>query len=116
MLHNRVKSLCSASSVFKMFGTWSLLLLFVSLAVKADLDVYTDDVLPSPWQDWSWGSTISYAATDIAEGDSSISVTSTAWSAFSLYNPTPFPTIAGLEFDISVSLGLAFSGRQDVEC
>ena len=102
MLHNRVKSLCSASSVFKMLGTWSLLLLFVSLAVKADLDVYTDDVLPSPWQDWSWGSTINYDATDLAEGSSSISVTSTAYSALSLYNPTPFPNYAGLAFDISV--------------
>lgn len=80
----------------------SLLAVACSLA-KADIAVYTDGALDSPWQDWSWSSTIDYGATDIFEGSSSISVTSEAYSALSLYNPTPFPTAAGLEFDVAVS-------------
>ncbi len=73
-----------------------------SVAVRADEAVYTDNALASGWQDWSWGSTIVYTATDMKEGISSISVNSTAYSALSLYDPTPFLTYAGLAFDISV--------------
>ncbi|THG98524.1 hypothetical protein EW026_g3685 [Hermanssonia centrifuga] len=72
-----------------------------SVAVRADEAVYTDNALASGWQDWSWGSTIVYTATDMKEGISSISVNSTAYSALSLYDPTPFLTYAGLAFDIS---------------
>ena len=79
------------------------LLATACLVAKADIVVYTDDVLASPWQDWSWSSTINYDATDLFEGTSSISVDSGDWAALSLYNPTPFPTAAGLEFDIAVS-------------
>ena len=84
---------------------FSLLLMLVAAAVARadDILVYQDGALASQWQDWSWSSTISYAATDIAEGSSSISVTSQAWSALSLYYPTPFGSYAGLEFDIAVS-------------
>ena len=89
----------------------SLLLALVATAVVRadDILIYQDSALASQWQDWSWGSTISYAATDLAEGSSSISVTSQAWSALSLYYPTPFPTYAGLEFDIAVSLLFAWT-------
>ena len=82
----------------------SLLLALVATAVVRadDILIYQDSALASQWQDWSWGSTINYDATDLAEGSSSISVTSTAYSALSLYNPTPFPNYAGLAFDISV--------------
>ena len=84
---------------------FSLLLMLVAAAIARadDILVYQDGALASQWQDWSWSSTISYAATDIAEGSSSISVTSQAWSALSLYYPTPFGSYAGLEFDIAVS-------------
>lgn len=85
-----------------------LLLLFALVAVAVvradDILVYQDGALASQWQDWSWGSTISYDATDIAEGSSSISITSQAYSALSLYYPTPFGNFAGLEFDIAVSV------------
>ncbi len=108
MLRNEGRNRVSTSSLFNMLGTWGLLLAFVFAAVKADLVVYSDDVLPSPWQDWSWGSTINYDATDLAEGSSSISVTSDAYSALSLYNPTPFPSYVGLSFDISVREYLLF--------
>lgn len=73
--------------------------------VGDDLNVYVDTSLATGWENWSWSSTIDFAATDIISGSSgtSISVTSDAWSALSLYNPTSFKTYAGLKFDIAVS-------------
>ncbi|KIJ28440.1 glycoside hydrolase family 44 protein [Sphaerobolus stellatus SS14] len=79
------------------------LLLALLVKVQADEFIYTDNALASDWQDWSWGSTISYTATDIAEGTSSISVNSTAYSALSLKAPASFATMAGFKFDVSVS-------------
>lgn len=77
----------------------------VTKVVGDDLNVYIDTTLASGWENWSWSSTIDFAATDIISGSSgtSISVTSDAWSALSLYNPTSFKTYAGLKFDIAVS-------------
>ncbi|KIJ33377.1 hypothetical protein M422DRAFT_264639, partial [Sphaerobolus stellatus SS14] len=77
------------------------LLLALLVKVQADEFIYTDNALASDWQDWSWGSTISYTATDIAEGTSSISVNSTAYSALSLKAPASFATMAGFKFDVS---------------
>ncbi|GJJ13148.1 hypothetical protein Clacol_007399 [Clathrus columnatus] len=70
--------------------------------VRADEVIYTDDALAAGWQDWSWGSTIDYDATTMAEGTSSIFVNSTEYSALSLETPVAFNnTFAGLAFDIS---------------
>lgn len=67
----------------------------------ADQDIYVDDGLSSGWENWSWGTDINFAATDSAEGLSSISLTSTAYSALSLKAETIFgTTYAGLKFDI----------------
>jgi len=76
----------------------------ISGVVGDDLDVYVDASLATGWENWSWSSTINFAATDIVSGSSgsSISVTSDAWAALSLYNPAPFKTYAGLKFDIAV--------------
>lgn len=69
----------------------------------ADEVIYADGTISSSWQDWSWGSTINYAATDLFEGTSSISVTNEAWSALSVYDTSVFAgSFAGLEFDIAV--------------
>lgn len=72
--------------------------------VLADEAIYTDDALSSTWQDWSWGSTISYTATDVKEGTTSVSVDSGAYSALSWYDTSAFAnTFAGLKFDLAVS-------------
>ena len=84
------------------FASLLALLALLAAVAHADITIYTDNALASPWQDWSWGSTIDYDATDLAEGTSSISVTSSAYAGLSWYNPTPFPTMVGLEFDIAV--------------
>lgn len=75
----------------------------ISGVVGDDLDVYVDASLATGWENWSWSSTINFAATDIVSGSSgsSISVTSDAWAALSLYNSAPFKTYAGLKFDIA---------------
>lgn len=72
--------------------------------VKAadDLPIYTDSTLAPGWENWSWSSTIDFAATDIFVGTSSVSVTSDAWAALSLKLEGTFPTYAGLRFDIAV--------------
>ena len=75
----------------------------------ADLTVYQDGALASGWEDWSWSSTINYAATDLFEGSSSISITSEAWAAFSPKLEGTFPSYAGLRFDIAVSPPALFS-------
>lgn len=78
-------------------------IIFLFPLVSADEVIYTDDALAPGWEDWSWGSTINYDATTMAEGTSSIFVNSTEYSALSLETPTAFNnTFAGLSFDISV--------------
>lgn len=72
--------------------------------VNADLPIYTDGALAEGWENWSWGSTIDFAATDLFLGSSSISVNSTAYAALSLYYEGTFPDYAGLQFDIAVCL------------
>jgi len=77
--------------------------LLTALLIRADDEnIYTDNAIASDWQDWSWGTTTNYAATDIMEGTSSISITSEAWSALSLKAPAPFTSMIGFRFDISV--------------
>ncbi|KAH7105896.1 glycoside hydrolase family 44-domain-containing protein [Auriculariales sp. MPI-PUGE-AT-0066] len=71
-----------------------------ALLARADLDLYVDDALASSTENWSWGSTINFAATDLFKGTSSISVASDAWSALSLKTAASFETYAGLRFDI----------------
>lgn len=69
----------------------------------ADQVIYSDDALSNGWQDWSWGSTLDYSATNIAEDASSLFVNSTAWAALSLKSATTMAGFAGLRFDIAVS-------------
>jgi hypothetical protein len=76
--------------------------LLAAIRVAADDDVYIDGAIENTFQDWSWSSTINYAATDLMEGSSSISVTSGAYSALSLYDTTVFSSYAGLKFDFAV--------------
>ncbi|KAF5358065.1 hypothetical protein D9756_001355 [Leucocoprinus leucothites] len=75
----------------------------ITRVAGADIDVYTDANLSTGWQNWSWSSTIDFAATDVVSGSSgsSISVTSDAWAALSLYNPDNFKAYAGLKFDVA---------------
>ncbi|KAF7436217.1 hypothetical protein PC9H_003045 [Pleurotus ostreatus] len=76
--------------------------LFVRLSRADDLTIYTDSALASGWENWSWSSTIDFAASDVFEGTSSISVTSDAWAALSFKLSTGnFKDYAGLRFDIS---------------
>ncbi|KAF7326765.1 Endoglucanase A [Mycena venus] len=79
-----------------------LLLSAAAIILAADITVYTDGALAAGWEDWSWDSTINYAATDQVEGTSSISVNSTAYGAFSpKYDGGLFTGYAGLQFDIA---------------
>ena len=81
------------------FTTW-----LISNALGDDV-VYQDGTLSLTWQDWSWSSTIDFAATDLYEGSSSISVTSDAWAALSFrLSQGTFKDYAGLRFDIAVRL------------
>ncbi|KAG7094618.1 hypothetical protein E1B28_005442 [Marasmius oreades] len=80
--------------------TYSLRVTALQLA-KADLTVYENDALGSGWENWSWGSTIDFAAKDIFDGTSSVSVTSDAYSGLSVKLEGTFPQYAGLRFDIS---------------
>ncbi|KAG6852563.1 hypothetical protein C0991_010935, partial [Blastosporella zonata] len=78
------------------------LALLAPFLVKADdLDIYIDNALASGWENWSWGTTLNFAATDLFEGTSSISVASTAWSALSVKLEGTFSNYAGLRFDIA---------------
>jgi hypothetical protein len=72
--------------------------------VKADLPIYTDGALASGWENWSWNSDINFAATDLYEGTSSMSVNSTAWAALSLKLEGTFPNYAGMRLDFAVSI------------
>ncbi|KAG8917515.1 hypothetical protein FRC01_002399 [Tulasnella sp. 417] len=90
--------------------------LLLALAASADLDVYVDGALSSGWQNWSWGTTINFAATDLFSGLSSLSATSDAWSALSLMNPSGYSTYAGFQFDFAgdpSALQLYFQGTTD---
>jgi hypothetical protein len=83
----------------------SLLLQFVLLAtwvLADDITVYSDAALAAGWENWSWSSDINFAATDIFEGSSSISVNSQAWSALSVKLEGTFLDYQGLRFDIAV--------------
>lgn len=75
--------------------------LLLAWLAAADLDVYVDDALSSGWQNWSWGTTINFAATDLKSGISSLSATSDAWSALSLMNPSGYSTYKGFQFDFA---------------
>ncbi|KAJ6483211.1 glycoside hydrolase family 44-domain-containing protein [Mycena sanguinolenta] len=79
--------------------------------IAQDITIYTDNALAAEWEDWSWGSTINYAATDLYEGTSSISLNSTAYAGFSVkYDGDPFSNYQGLRFDIAGdNLDLAIS-------
>lgn len=86
------------------------LALFIPSFVKADdLSIYSDGALASGWEDWSWSSTLDFAATDLFEGTSSISVTSDAYAALSVKLEGTFPNYAGLRFDIAVRICAHFS-------
>lgn len=71
-------------------------------AVIADQVIYSDDALSNGWQDWSWGTTLDYSATNVKEDASSIAVNSTAWAALSLKSLSTIGSFAGLRFDIAV--------------
>lgn len=86
----------------------TLAALYAAKGVSADLPIYTDNALASGWENWSWSSTIDFAATDEISGSSgtSISVNSSAWAALSVKLEGTFPNYAGLRFDIAVSTHL----------
>ncbi|KAG8893066.1 hypothetical protein FRC01_013789, partial [Tulasnella sp. 417] len=75
--------------------------ILLACAASADLDVYVDGALASGWENWSWNTDINFAATDLYEGLSSLSVTSTAWAALSLKLEGLLNTYAGFSFDIA---------------
>src|SRR4051812_40522834 len=84
------------------FSSLVLSLWLAIATVRADLEVYTDTNFASGWENWSWGTTIDTAATDIFEGTSSLSVVSSAWSALSLkLEGVIGNSYAGFRFDIS---------------
>lgn len=74
----------------------------------ADLTVYQDGALAPGWENWSWSSTIDFAATDLFEGSSSMSITSDAWAALSVKLEGTFPDYAGMRFDIAVSISTSY--------
>jgi hypothetical protein len=75
---------------------------FAVIYASADEVIYADNALSSSWQDWSWGSTITYNAKHVKEGSSSISVDSTGNSALSLRGTSVISNFAGLRFDLAV--------------
>ncbi|KAJ7834908.1 glycoside hydrolase family 44-domain-containing protein [Mycena olivaceomarginata] len=82
----------------------SLLLQLALLAawvLADDITVYTDGALAAGWENWSWSSDINFAATDVLEGSSSISVNSQAWSALSVKLEGTFPNYQGLSTSIT---------------
>jgi len=80
----------------------SLTLVALQLVQADDLTIYQDGSLAAGWENWSWSSTIDFAATDLFLGTSSISVTSDEWAALSVKLEGTFPQYAGLRFDIAV--------------
>ena len=88
----------------------TLAALAIAAVARADIEIYQDGALASGWEDWSWSSTINYAATDLFEGTSSISITSEAWAAFSVKLEGTFSQSAGMRFDIAV--GRSFFGAR----
>ncbi|KAK7449720.1 hypothetical protein VKT23_013195 [Stygiomarasmius scandens] len=79
----------------------SLTLAALQLVQADDLTIYQDGSLAAGWENWSWSSTIDFAATDLFLGTSSISVTSDEWAALSVKLEGTFPQYAGLRFDIA---------------
>ena len=80
----------------------TLALLALAQLARADQVIYSDDSLSNGWQDWSWSTTSDYAATNIKEDASSLSVNSGAWAALSLKSSGTIGGFAGLRFDIAV--------------
>ncbi|KAF5377193.1 hypothetical protein D9615_006454 [Tricholomella constricta] len=80
----------------------SLAIIAPALVRADDLVIYNDGALASGWENWSWSSTLDFAATDLFVGTSSISIASTEWAALSLkLGSTTFQSYAGLRFDIA---------------
>ncbi|KAJ7862968.1 glycoside hydrolase family 44-domain-containing protein [Mycena leptocephala] len=77
------------------------LALLVGSVLADDITVYTDAALRAGWENWSWGSDLDFAAADLFEGTSSISVNSQPYSALSLKLDGTFPNYQGLRFDIA---------------
>ncbi|KAG6890992.1 hypothetical protein C0992_011269 [Termitomyces sp. T32_za158] len=91
--------------MFEMQKALITLALFISSFVKADdLNIYSDGTLAPGWENWSWSSVLDFAATDLFEGTSSISVTSDAYAALSVKLEGTFPSYAGLKFDIASAM------------
>ncbi|KAG8923824.1 hypothetical protein FRC00_005814 [Tulasnella sp. 408] len=90
--------------------------ILLAWAASADLDVYVDGALSSGWENWSWNTDLNFAATDLYQGLSSISASSTAWAAFSLKFEGLYNTYVGFQFDIAAdpsTLQLYFQGTTD---
>ena len=79
--------------------------LFTAVSVFANQNIYVDSALSSGWENWSWGTDINFAATDaVSSGSSSLSATSSAYTALSLYDETAFGnTYAGIKFDLAIA-------------
>ncbi|KAF7324981.1 Glycoside hydrolase family 44 protein [Mycena kentingensis (nom. inval.)] len=97
--------ICNRSAVLRMPSILALLplaaLLLASTAKADDIPIYVDGNFAAGWENWSWGSDINFAATDLFEGSSSMFVNSTAFSALSLKLEGTFGDHAGLRFDIA---------------
>lgn len=79
----------------------------ISKVAADNLDIYTDHNVNAGWENWSWSSTIDFAATDLFAGSSgsSISVTSDQFAALSLYyDIAAIKGYEGLQFDLAVRL------------
>jgi hypothetical protein len=97
------------------------LALLVGSVLADDITVYTDTALRAGWENWSWGSDLDFAAADLFEGTSSISVNSQPYSALSLKLDGTFPNYQGLRFDIAVRMRslpfcLPFSATEFLHC
>ncbi|KAF8060893.1 glycoside hydrolase family 44-domain-containing protein [Lyophyllum atratum] len=79
----------------------SLVIVAPAFVRADDLPIYTDGALASGWENWSWSTTLDFAATDLFSGTSSISANSSSYAALSVKLEGSFPTYAGLKFDIA---------------
>ena len=82
----------------------------VVAVARAEQYIYLDDSLSSGWENWSWSTVISFAATDGPGSGSgtSLSVKGDPWAALSFKESTgSFGNFAGFKFDIAVCLVFA---------
>lgn len=101
------------------FQTVTLLASIAASVVHADTSIFVDGggALASGWENWSWSTNLTWAATDIDEGKSSLLVSSGSYAALSVKSDVGYLTTwAGLKFDIAGSqpdVTVSFSSTAD---